>query len=753
MTDTHPNGQPRLVNAVHTATAVIDNGERGTREITFETGRLARQAAGSAVARFGDTMILSATTAGRSPRESLDFFPLTVDVEEKLYSIGRIPGSFFRREGRPSEDAILTCRLIDRPLRPSFVKGLRNEVQVVVTVLSLDPDTLYDVLAINAASLSTQLAGLPFSGPIGATRVAFIRGQWVAFPSHSELEEATFDMVVAGRVLSDVVDSAGQPEVAIMMVEAEATPATVRLVREGHTAPTEDVVAAGLEAAKPAIRALCAAQVELAGVAAKPTGTSPGSPTIRAMPSMLSTALVRAEVAAAVTIVSKADREAELDRIGAAATEKLGADFAAARGRSRGPAQHHQGGRPPPDRRDGPAHRRPWAERHRPLAAEVGILPLTHGSALFERGETQVLGVTTLNMLRLEQIVDTLPRTAASATCTTTTCRRTRPVRPAVSARPSAARSATARSRSARSCRFSPRARTSRTRSAGLRGDQLERLHLDGLGLRLDMSLMHAACPLAAPVAGIAMGWCTRTGPTSTRRTSSAPRTRSATWTSRSRARPSTSPRCSSTPSSTASRRRCSRRADPGAPGASTILEVMATAITEPSEMRGTPRGSSRSRSRSTRSARSSGPKGKMINEIQETTGADITVEDDGTIFVGATEGASAQAAVDRINAIANPILPMVGERYQGTVVKTTDFGAFVSLTPGKDGLVHISKLGGGKRIERVEEAVKEGDDDPRRGGRDRRPRQDQPDAGGRRRQPRPSSGAHTPRASRQRRS
>ena len=187
---------------VHESVATIDNGSFGTLTIRFETGRLARQAAGSVVAYLDeDTVLLSATTAGKSPKEQLDFFPLTVDVEERMYAAGRIPGSFFRREGRPSEDAILTCRLIDRPLRPTFIKGLRNEVQVVITVLALNPDHLYDVVAINAASASTQISGLPFSGPIGSTRVALIDGQWVGFPTHTQLERATFDMVVAGRVL------------------------------------------------------------------------------------------------------------------------------------------------------------------------------------------------------------------------------------------------------------------------------------------------------------------------------------------------------------------------------------------------------------------------------------------------------------------------------------------------------------------------------------------------------------------------
>src|SRR5215216_3883895 len=248
---------------------IIDNGRFGTRTIRLETGLLARQAAGSVAAYLDDdTMLLSATTAGKHPKEQFDFFPLTIDVEERMYAAGQIPGSFFRSEGRPGEDAILTCRLIDRPLRPTFKKGLRNEVQVVITVLALNPDAPYDVLAINAASATTQLSGLPFSGPVGGTRVALIDGQWVAFPGHSQLEDAVFDMVVAGRV-TDTGD------VAIMMVEAEATEATYNLVRSGTQAPTEEVVAGGLDAAKPFIKQLCEAQAELAKQAAKPVEEFP----------------------------------------------------------------------------------------------------------------------------------------------------------------------------------------------------------------------------------------------------------------------------------------------------------------------------------------------------------------------------------------------------------------------------------------------------------------------------------------------
>ncbi|MDQ2738076.1 MAG: polyribonucleotide nucleotidyltransferase, partial [Actinomycetota bacterium] len=261
-------------DTVTTATAVLDNGTFGTRTIRFETGRLAQQAAGSVAAYLDeDTMLLSATTAGKHPKEQFDFFPLTIDVEERMYAAGRIPGSFFRREGRPSEDAILTCRLIDRPLRPSFVKGLRNEVQVVITVLSLNPDHQYDVVAINAASLSTQLSGLPFSGPIGGVRVSLIDGQWVGFPNFSDSQRSTFDMVVAGRIAAG---KDGSSDVAIMMVEAESTESTWDLVKnQGKQAPTEEIVAEGLEASKAFIKVLCEAQQSLAADAAKPVQEFP----------------------------------------------------------------------------------------------------------------------------------------------------------------------------------------------------------------------------------------------------------------------------------------------------------------------------------------------------------------------------------------------------------------------------------------------------------------------------------------------
>ena len=312
-------------NSIHSVDAVIDNGSFGTRTVRFETGRLARQAAGSVAAYLDDdTMLLSATTAGKHPKENLDFFPLTVDVEERMYAAGRIPGSFFRREGRPSEDAILTCRLIDRPLRPTFAKGLRNEVQVVITVMALDPKDMYDVVAINAASASTQLSGLPFSGPVGATRVALIDDQWVAFPTHEQLESAVFDMVVAGRITGGDDDQ----DIAIMMVEAEATMAAWHLIKDdGKTAPTEEVVAQGLEAAKPFIKALCEAQQQLAAAAAKPTAEFPRFLDYQDDVLQAVTDLVSDELGQALTIAAKQERETELDRIKDAAKEKLAGQF------------------------------------------------------------------------------------------------------------------------------------------------------------------------------------------------------------------------------------------------------------------------------------------------------------------------------------------------------------------------------------------------------------------------------------------
>ncbi len=687
------------------AEAVIDNGPFGTRVVRFETGRLAQQAAGCAVAYLGDTMILSATTVSSSPKENLDFFPLTVDVEERMYAVGKIPGSFFRREGRPSTDAILTCRLIDRPLRPSFAKGLRNEIQIVATVLALEPGTLYDVVAINAASASTMLSGLPFSGPIGATRVAFIDDRWVAFPTFEELERATFDMVVAGRVLDD-------GDVAIMMVEAEATPGTIDLIAGGATAPTEEVVASGLEASKQFIRVLCAAQSELAAGAAKPTADFPRYLDYQDDVLEAVTAAVRDPLAAALTIAGKQEREAELDRIRDLAFDKLSGEFDGRTkeigGALRALTKKLVRQRVVNDkvRIDGRG-----LSDIRELSAEVAVLPRVHGSALFERGETQILGVTTLNMLRMEQQLDTLsPETRKRYMhnynfppySTGETGRVGSPKRREIGHGALAERALVPVLPSREDFPYAIRQVSEALGSNGSTSM--------GSVCASTMALYNAGVPLRAPVAGIAMGLISE-GDTFVTLTDilgaedaygdmdfKVAGTREFVTALQ------LDTKLDGIPSDVlgaALRQARDARL--------TILDVMAEAIDAPDEMSPYAPRVITVTVPIDKIGEVIGPKGKMINQIQADTGADISIEDDGTVFIGATDGPSAEAARAAINAIANPSMPEVGERFLGTVVKTTTFGAFVSLQPGKDGLVHISKLkglAGGKRVENVDDVA-----------------------------------------------
>ena len=696
-----------------TATAVLDNGAFGRREIRFETGRLARQAAGSCVAYLDDdTMLLSATTASKRPKEHLDFFPLTVDVEERMYAAGRIPGSFFRREGRPSEDAILTCRLIDRPLRPSFVKGLRNEVQMVVTVLSLNPDHLYDVVAINAASLSTQLAGLPFSGPIGAVRIALIDGTWVAFPSHSDLERAVFDMVVAGRVVGD--------DVAIMMVEAEATEYTFGAVKGGITPPDEIVVAGGLEASKPFIRTLCEAQSEVAKVAAKPTGEYPVFPDYQPDAYDAVVAAAGTKLDEAMAIADKQEREAALSAIKDDIVADLAESFEG-REQELGAALNAATKKSVRQRilRDEVRIDGRGLTDIRTLGAEVDVVPRAHGSALFERGETQIMGVTTLNMLRMEQQLDTL--------------------------------SPTTRKRYMHNYNFPPystgetgRVGSPKRREIG-HGALAERALVPVLPARDEfpyairqvsealgsngstsmgsvcastMSLLNAGVPLRAPVAGIAMGLVSDEVDGETRyvaltdilgaEDAFGDMDFKVAGTKEFVTALQLDTKLDGIPASVLAtalqQARDARLA---------VLDVMLEAIDTPDELSEfAPRIISLTIPVD-KIGEVIGPKGKIINQIQEETGADITIEDDGSIFIGATNGPAAEAARDQINAIANPQLPNVGDRYLGTVVKITNFGAFISLLPGRDGLLHISEVKklvpGKKRIDSVEDVLSVG--------------------------------------------
>jgi polyribonucleotide nucleotidyltransferase len=698
---------------IHTAEAVIDNGRFGTRTIRFETGQLARQAAGSAVAYLDDeTMLLSATTASKQPKEHLDFFPLTIDVEERMYAAGRIPGSFFRREGRPSEEAILTCRLTDRPLRPSFAKGLRNEIQVVITVMSLHPDHLYDVVAINAASASTQIAGLPFSGPIGAVRVALIEDQWVAFPLHSQLAEATFDMVVAGRVLPD-------GDVAIMMVEAEATASTWNLVQNGRTAPTEEIVAAGLEAAKPFITSLCEAQQRLADAAAKPTGDFPvfldyADDVYEAVESE-----VRGELADALAIVGKAEREARLDEIKAKAKGTL-AERLEGRDKEISAAYRSLTKAVVRERvlRDNVRIDGRGLAEIRTLSAEVGPVPRAHGSALFERGETQILGVSTLNMLSLEQKLDTLSPEKSKRYMhnynfppysTGETGRVGSPKRREIGHGALAERALLPVLPTREEFPYAIRQVSEALGSNGSTSM--------GSVCASTMSLLNAGVPLRAPVAGIAMGLISGEvdGKTTYVTLTDILGAEDAygdmdfkvAGTREFVTALQLDTKLDGIPASV-----LVGALQQAKQARLTILDVMAEAISEPDEMSPYAPRIITIKIPVDQIGAVIGPKGKIINQIQDETGAQIAIEDDGTIFIGAEVGSSAEAARAQINAIANPTMPEVGERYLGTVVKTTSFGAFVSLLPGKDGLVHISKLralAGGKRVENVDDVVSVG--------------------------------------------
>ena len=698
---------------VKSAAVTIDNGKFGKREIRFETGRLARQAAGTAVVYLDDeTMLLSATTASKSPKDQFDFFPLTVDVEERMYAVGKIPGSFFRREGRPSEDAILTCRLIDRPLRPSFIKGLRNEVQIVVTVMALDQNHMYDVIAINAASMSTQLAGLPFSGPIGGVRIALIDGQWVAFPNHSDLENAVFDMVVAGRIAGD--------DVAIMMVEAEATVKTIDLIGSGASAPTEEIVGQGLEASKPFIRQLCQAQIKLAKVAAKPTAEFPVFLDYQDDAFAAVEKAAKKELDSALKISGKQERETEIERLSAEVKQSLAESFVGrekeipAAFRSLTKKLVRQRVLREKIRIDGRGLR-----DIRPLIAEVEVVPRVHGSAIFERGETQILGITTLNMLKMEQQLDTLnpedhkrymhnynfPPYSTGETGRVGSPKRREighgalaerallPVLPGRQEFPYAIRQV--------------------SEALGSNGSTSM-----GSVCASTLSLLNAGVPLKAPVAGIAMGLISddvdgkveyvaltdilgaedafgdmdfKVAGTKDFVTALQLDTK-----------------LDGIPASVLSAALLQAKEARLA-----ILKVMNEAIDRPDDMNPLAPRIISIKIPVDQIGAVIGPKGKVINQIQEETGAEISIEDDGTIFIGATNGTAADAAKAAILSIADPKLPEIGERYNGTIVKLATFGAFVNLLPGKDGLLHISqirKMHGGKRIENLEDVMNVGD-------------------------------------------
>ncbi len=699
------------------AEATIDNGRFGSRTVRFETGRLAQQAAGSAVAYLDDeTMVLSATTVGKHPKDQFDFFPLTVDVEERSYAAGRIPGSFFRREGRPSTEAILACRLIDRPLRPGFVKGLRNEVQVVETILAVHPDDAYDVLSINAASMSTQIAGLPFSGPIGGTRLALIDGQWVAFPRWSEMERSVFNMVVAGRI---VTAPDGSDDVAIMMVEAGGGDNAWDLIAQGGIAPTEDVVADGLEAAKPFIRVLCEAQMHVAAQASKETADFPVFLDYTDEQYAAVESWVGDKLATALLTDGKLARDEAVDAVKAQMLASLLAERpeeekefrAAFRSLEKDTIRQRT-------LRDGVRMDGRTPTQIRSLSAEVEVVPRAHGSALFQRGETQILGVTTLAMLRMEQQLDNLspltrkrymhqynfPPFSTGETGRVGSPKRReighgdlaeRAIRPVLPGREEF-----------------PYAIRQVSETLGSNGSSSM-----GSVCASTLSLLQAGVPLRAPVAGIAMGLMTgevdgeQRAVTLTDILGSEDGFGDMDFKVAGTADFITALQLDTKLDgidSTVLRGALAQARD----ARLAILDILNQAIEGPDEMSVTAPRIITVQVPVDKIGEVIGPKGKMINQIQEDTGADLTIEDDGTVYIGASTGEAAEAARAMVNQIANPQMPEVGERFVGTVVKTTSFGAFVSLTPGKDGLLHISqvrRLVGGQRIDSVDDVLQVG--------------------------------------------
>ena len=699
------------------AEAVIDNGKFGKRTLRFEAGRLAQQAAGSAAVYLDEeTMLFSATTVSKQPKDQFDFFPLTIDVEERMYAAGKIPGSFFRREGRPSTEAILAARLIDRPLRPSFVDGLRNEIQVVATVMSIHPDEMYDVVAINAASMSTQLAGLPFSGPVAGVRVALIDGQWVAFPRHSELEKAVFDMVVAGRV----IEEDGKEDVAIMMVEAEATETSWDLIQGGATAPTEEVVAQGLEAAKPFIKVLVEAQSKLAAQSAKQVAEYPLFLPYTDEVYEIVSAAAATELSKVYQIADKQARQEADDALKAKVKEELAGKLDEEQMLQFSAAYKSVTKKVMRTRvlKEGIRIDGRGLKDIRVIDAEVAVIPRTHGSAIFQRGETQILGVTTLNMLKMEQQIDALTPVTTKRYMhhynfppysTGETGRVGSPKRREIGHGALAERALVPVLPTRNEFPYAIRQVSEALGSNGSTSM--------GSVCASTLSLLNAGVPLRAPVAGIAMGLISDVvdGKTQYAALTDILGAEDAlgdmdfkvAGTKDFVTAIQLDTKLDGIPSS-----ELAKALSQAKEARLSILGVMTEAIDTPDELSPFAPRIISVKIPVDKIGEVIGPKGKMINQIQEDTGAEISIEDDGTVFIGATNGPAAEAAKAAINAIANPHVPEVGERFLGTVVKLATFGAFVSLLPGKDGLLHVSelkKISGGKRVENVEDVLEVG--------------------------------------------
>jgi len=684
------------------------------KTITFSSGALAGLADGAVTVRIGDTMMLVTATAAKSAREGADFFPLTVDIEERMYAAGRIPGSFFRREGKASDQAILTCRLMDRPLRPCFPDGFRNEVHVVGTVLAADLVNPHDVIAINGASAALSISGIPFDGPIGAVRLAFTAdGQWIPHPTYDEGEASQFEIVVAGRALDN-------GDVAISMVEAGGTEAQWPAMQNGAPKVDEAELARGLEASKQYILASIAAQNELVAKVGRKE-TMPYSVSLDYSDDIYAAmAEKKAEIATTQTIVDKAERlaaEADLrDRLVAELLPRFdgvdGADKqlkAAFRSVTKSVVRSrivNEGaridGRGPKD--------------IRPLSSEVGVLPSVHGSGLFQRGETQVLNVTTLGMPRMEQMIDALGNVERKRYfhhynfppySTGETGFMRGPKRREIGHGMLAERALVPVLPSPEEFAY-----TIRTVSDVLSSNGSTSM---GSVCGSTLSMMDAGVPLRAPVAGIAMGLVYADGKYTTltdilgAEDAFGDMDFKVAGTSEFVTALQLDTKIDGIPADV-----LAQALQQAKEARLQILGVMAGAIAEPRDEVGETAPKIISfEIPMDKIGEVIGPKGKVINAIQQETGADISVDDDGSVgrvSIGSTDGGAVREAERQIRLILNPPTAEVGQVYQGRVVNVTKFGAFVNILPGRDGLLHISKIGGGKRIDKVEDVLDLGD-------------------------------------------
>ena len=684
------------------------------KTITFSAGKLAGQADGAVTVRVGDTVMLVTATAAKSARDGADFFPLTVDIEERMYAAGRIPGSFFRREGKSSDQAILTCRLMDRPLRPCFPDGFRNEVHVVGTVLAADLVNPHDVIAINGASAALSLSGIPFDGPIGAVRLAFTAdGQWIPHPTYEEGSESQFEIVVAGRALNG-------NDVAISMVEAGGTEAQWPAMQDGAPKVDEAELARGLEASKQYILQSIAAQNELvAKVGSKPP--MPYSVTSDYTPEVLTAMQAKREQILATQVIS--DKTARLEAEAALRDQlvaELAPQFAGVDGadkqlkaafrsvtkavvRSRIVNEGARiDGRGPKD--------------IRALSSEVGVLPSVHGSGLFQRGETQVLNVTTLGMPRMEQMIDALGDVTRKRYMhhynfppysTGETGFMRGPKRREIGHGMLAERALVPVLPTPEEFAY-----TIRTVSDVLSSNGSTSM---GSVCGSTLSMMDAGVPLRAPVAGIAMGLVFADGKYTTltdilgAEDAFGDMDFKVAGTSEFVTALQLDTKIEGIPADV-----LAQALQQAKEARLAILEVMAGAIAKPRDEVGETAPKIISfEIPMDKIGEVIGPKGKVINAIQQETGADISVDDDGSVgrvSIGSTDGGAVAEAERQIRLILNPPTAEVGQVYQGRVVNVTKFGAFVNILPGRDGLLHISKIGGGKRIDKVEDVLDLGD-------------------------------------------